>query len=74
MKTALKEQHENPFTPRENEIVQLVAEGKTASEIGMILGIGERTVFDHLKSARAKIGVYKETALVAKSMREGWVQ
>lgn len=55
------------------EIVQLVANGKTAVEIGLILGIGQRTVFDHLKNAKAKAGVYKETALVAQAMRGGWV-
>lgn len=71
--TALKEQHENPFTPREQEIVQLAAGGKTALEIGIILGIGQRTVADHLRNAKEKVGVFKETALIASAIRGGWI-
>lgn len=71
--TALREQHENPFTPREQAIVQFLANGKTADEIGQILGIGSRTVIDHIQHAKEKAGVYKATALVATSFREGWL-
>lgn len=69
----LKEQHENPFTPREQAIVQFVADGKTALEIGVILGIERRTVIDHIQHAKGKAGVYKATALVAAAFREGWL-
>jgi LuxR family transcriptional regulator of spore coat protein len=63
----------NPFTPREQAIVQFVADGKTAEEIGLILGIERRSVIDHIQHAKEKLGVYKSTALVAASFREGFV-
>jgi DNA-binding NarL/FixJ family response regulator len=35
------------LTPRQRQIVQLVAEGKTMKEIGALLGISPRTVAEH---------------------------
>jgi DNA-binding NarL/FixJ family response regulator len=67
------QKQQNPFTPREQAIVQFVADGKTALEIGVILGIERRSVIDHIQHAKEKAGVYKATALVATSFREGWV-
>lgn len=64
----------NPFTPREQAIVQFVVDGKTAEEIGQILGIARRSVIDHIQHAKEKAGVYKSTALVAASFRGGWVK
>jgi len=64
----------NPFTPREQAIVQFIANGKTAEEIGQILGIKRGSVIDHIQHAKEKAGVYKATALVAASFRGGWVK
>jgi len=43
--------------PRELECLQWAAAGKTAWEIGQILGISERTTNFHLGNVRAKLGV-----------------
>lgn len=67
------QKQQNPFTPREQAIVQFVADGKTALEIGVILGIERRSVIDHIQHAKEKAGVYKATALVAASFRSGWI-
>ncbi|MBX5142330.1 helix-turn-helix transcriptional regulator [Rhizobium lentis] len=49
-------------TPREREIIGWMAQGKTAAEIGTILGISP------------KLGVFKETALVAAALRNGIIR
>jgi LuxR family transcriptional regulator, transcriptional regulator of spore coat protein len=57
------------ITPREAEILHWMAEGKTASEIGTILTISYITVNQHIRNAKAKFGVYKDTALVSQAFR-----
>lgn len=57
------------ITPREAEILHWLAEGKTAAEIGTILSISYITVNQHIRNAKAKFGVYKDTALVSQAFR-----
>jgi LuxR family transcriptional regulator of spore coat protein len=57
------------ITPREMEVIHWMAEGKTASEIGTILTISYITVNQHIRNAKDKFGVFKDTALVAKAFR-----
>ncbi|MDZ5698671.1 LuxR family transcriptional regulator [Chelativorans sp. M5D2P16] len=45
------------LTPREYECLQWAARGKSAWEIGSILGIRKRTASFHLDNARRKLGV-----------------
>jgi DNA-binding CsgD family transcriptional regulator len=51
-----------PLTAREQEVLALVAGGKTNVEIGMILAISARTVQKHLEHVFQKIGVETRTA------------
>ena len=51
---------------RESEVLGWVAEGKTNSEIGTILGISYRTVQKHLEHVFQKIGVETRTAAAAR--------
>jgi DNA-binding CsgD family transcriptional regulator len=44
------------LTPREIEVLRLVAKGLTSTAIARELGIGAATVDDHVKRARAKLG------------------
>jgi LuxR family transcriptional regulator, transcriptional regulator of spore coat protein len=57
------------ITPREMEVLHWMAEGKTAAEIGTILTISYITVNQHIRNAKDKFGVFKDTALVAKAFR-----
>lgn len=57
------------ITPREMEVLHWMAEGKTASEIGTILTISYITVNQHIRNAKDKFGVFKDTALVAQALR-----
>jgi DNA-binding CsgD family transcriptional regulator len=54
------------LTPRESEILDLVAEGKTNPEIAEILGIAPTTVRRHLENVYAKLGVHTRTAAVTR--------
>jgi DNA-binding CsgD family transcriptional regulator len=54
------------LTPREREVVGLVAEGKTNVEIARQLWISPLTVRRHLENVFAKLDVHTRTAAVAR--------
>lgn len=58
----------HPLTNRECEILRWSAAGKTAEEIGKILGITERTVTFHVTSSLCKLDVTNKTQAVAKAL------
>ncbi len=58
------------LTRRETDVLQWVAEGKTNSEIGIILGMSPRTVQKHLEHIFEKLGV--ETRTAAATLAFGW--
>lgn len=62
------------LSDKEIQTIKLVADGKTAAEIGQILGLSRWTVQSRLTAIKDKAGVYKETALVATAIRNGWIQ
>ena len=59
------------LTARELEVLGLVAKGRTNSEIGQALYIGEATVKTHLLHAFAKLGVDDRTAAVTTAIGRG---
>jgi DNA-binding NarL/FixJ family response regulator len=56
---------QQPLTPREREVLQLLGEGCTNAEIATRLSIKEPTVKSHLSQLYRKIGVRSRTAAVA---------
>jgi DNA-binding CsgD family transcriptional regulator len=46
-----------PLSPREQQVVDLWASGKTHKDIGFKLNISVNTVAEHLRRSRAKIGL-----------------
>lgn len=56
------------LTPRECEILRWCSAGKTADEIGKVLGISERTVNFHITNSLAKLKVANKTQAVAKAL------
>ncbi len=56
------------LTPREREILRWCSAGKTADEIGKVLGISERTVNFHITNSLAKLNVANKTQAVAKGL------
>jgi LuxR family quorum-sensing system transcriptional regulator SolR len=59
------------LTTRESEVLRWSAAGKTADEIGKILGISERTVTFHITSSLTKLHVTNKTQAVAKALLLG---
>ncbi|HKA98828.1 MAG TPA: LuxR C-terminal-related transcriptional regulator [Streptosporangiaceae bacterium] len=59
------------LTPREQEVLALVAEGLADREISQRLFISERTVHHHVSAVLAKIGVTSRTAAAREAARLG---
>jgi DNA-binding CsgD family transcriptional regulator len=67
-------QPEKPsLTPRELEALRWTMEGKTAWEVGTILGISERTAVLHINNAMHKLGCVNKHAAVLKALRLGLI-
>ncbi|MBI3160976.1 MAG: protein kinase [Chloroflexi bacterium] len=62
------------LTPRELDVIRLVAEGLSNKEIGLTLSISPRTVNFHLDNLFAKLGVRSRTEAAIFAMRQGWIE
>ena len=70
---AAARQDYDALTPREREVLQLVAEGKPNKRIAATLGIAMRTVEVHRASMMRKLGVADQAGLVRYALRKGIV-
>ena len=61
------------LTPRQREIVQLVAEGKTTKEIAFLLNISSKTVDTHRSRLMTSLKIHDVPGLVRYAMRLGLV-
>ncbi len=59
------------LSPREVEVLRLVAAGCTGAETAARLGLAPNTVAQHLASARRRLGVRSSAAAVEAARREG---
>jgi two-component system, NarL family, response regulator len=62
------------LSPRELEILQFVAEGKSNKDVGDSLGIAEGTVKSHVKNMLGKLKVPGRTAMVRAAVQRGLVR
>ncbi len=60
-------------TPRELEVLRLVAQGHTDREIAAALHVELRTVRTHLEHLSGKAGTHGRTALVSHARAAGWL-
>ncbi|CAB3757265.1 hypothetical protein LMG29660_03063 [Burkholderia puraquae] len=58
---------------RECEVLRWAAEGKTAYEIGIILGLTERTINFHISRSIAKLNASNKTNAVVKAVLMGLI-
>lgn len=58
---------------REAEVLKWTAQGKTASDVGMILGLTTRTVNFHIGSAIRKLGTSNKTSAVVLATQRGFI-
>lgn len=69
----IKNDCKSQLSTREIEVLKLSADGKTACEIGIILGRTERTVNFHVHSAIQKLGVNNKIAAVIAAARASMI-
>jgi two-component system, NarL family, nitrate/nitrite response regulator NarL len=62
------------LTEREQQVLNLVAEGHSAPEIGRQIHLSTTTVKSHLHSLYEKLGVSDRAAAVAEAMRRGLLE
>ena len=60
------------LTPRELDVLQLVVAGKTNAEIGLNLGISEKTVEKHLEAIFRKMGVVSRVEAAVMAVRQNY--
>jgi len=63
-----------PLTPREQEVLRLVAEGKTTKEVAAILGISAKTAEAHRMRIMKKLETHNTASTVRYAIRQGLVQ
>ena len=71
---SLPTQAPHPFSPREHQVLTLVAQGLTNREIAYRLGISDRTVQFHVNSIFNKTGAQSRTEAVALALSRRWLE
>ncbi len=64
---------EEPLTPREIQVLELLAEGLTNKGIAARLGISDQTVKFHVSSISGKLGAANRTEVVRRAARRGLI-
>jgi DNA-binding NarL/FixJ family response regulator len=65
---------EDPLSPRESEIVKLIAEGHTSREIAETLVISDKTVERHRSNILEKLGLRDRVELTRYAIRRGLIE
>jgi DNA-binding NarL/FixJ family response regulator len=65
---------EDPLTPREQQIVKLIAESHTNRQIAELLTISEKTVETHRANILEKLGMRDRVELTRYAIRRGFVE
>ncbi len=60
-------------TPRELEVLRLVAEGKRDHDVAEQLAISERTVHFHVANLFTKLGASNRVEMVRRAREKGWI-
>lgn len=68
-----KEQEDNVPTPREKDVLVLIANGACNKTIARELNISVRTVETHRLRVKKKLGVTSTAGLVKYAIEQGWV-
>ncbi|KAB8142281.1 response regulator transcription factor [Chloroflexia bacterium SDU3-3] len=64
----------SPLSPRELQVLELIAAGRTNKEIAIQLDISNQTVKNHVSSILRKLAVNDRTQAVVYAMRRGWIK
>lgn len=66
--------HPSPLTPREREVVQLLAEGSSTKEVAVSLGLSSKTAETHRSNIMRKLQIHCVSDLVLYAVRNNIVQ
>jgi len=69
-----EERLEDPLTPRELDVVKLIAEAHTNKQIAVALHVSEKTVESHRANVLSKLGMRDRVELVRYAIRRGLVE
>jgi DNA-binding NarL/FixJ family response regulator len=72
-KTKMAKAEDYGLSPREQEVLEQMAEGLVTKQIAVALNVSVHTVTNHIRSIYAKLHVNTNTGAVAKAIREGLV-
>jgi DNA-binding NarL/FixJ family response regulator len=64
----------DPLTPRERQVMQLIAEGSTTKGVANTLNISFKTAESHRNHIMKKLGIHDDVALMRHAIQEGMVQ
>jgi len=60
----------DPLAPRERQVLQLVAEGKTSKEIAVVLDVSVKTAESYRARLMEKLGIHETAGLVRYAIRQ----
>ena len=66
--------HPHTVTPRQREILRLIAKGRTSAEIAGELGLSVFTVRNYVERVFSRLGVYSRAGAVGLALREGLLE
>jgi two-component system response regulator NreC len=64
----------DPLTPRERQVLQLIAEGKTTKETAAVLDVSVKTAETHRTNLMEKLDIHSTAGLVRYAIRRGLLQ
>jgi len=62
------------LSPRQQQVVQALAEGYTTKQIAYNLGISQRTVMAHIQATKERFGTYTRAQTVSRAQSLGLIQ
>ncbi len=69
-----KEQPNDLLTPREKQVLQLIAEGKTTKDIASVLHLSVKTAESHRSNIMNRLNVHNVASLVRYAIRHGMIE
>lgn len=64
----------DPLSPRERQVLQLIAEGKRTREIAALLGVSVKTAESHRNNIMKKLEISETAGLVRYAIRHGLIE
>ena len=72
-RTPRPEQPERQLTPRELQLLALLAEGQGYGEAGDLMAVSENTIRNYIRSIYEKLHVHSKSEAVSKALRQGLI-